>query len=109
MSNNIKLGSARPFINQIITTNNPMKTTKEIEQLTESNYPISLWTREESLIRRLAFKNGYTQCQEDMADEVEYLKKEIEKIDSKYTKEFDYWQEKAKEMTNKYNDLINKK
>jgi len=23
-------------------------------------------------------------------------------------KEFDYWQEKAKEMTNKYNDLINK-
>ncbi len=47
-------------------------------------------------------------CQEDMANEVEYLKKEIEKIDAKYTQEFDYWQEKAKQMTNKYNDLIKK-
>lgn len=46
-----------------------MRSKEEIEQLTESNYPISLWTKEESLIRRLAFKNGYIQCQEDMMND----------------------------------------
>jgi lipoate-protein ligase A len=55
-----------------------------------------------------AMQEYATQCKYDMANEIEYLKKEIEKIDTKYTEEFDYWQEKAKEMTNKYNDLINK-
>jgi flagellar capping protein FliD len=86
-----------------------MKSKKEIEQLAEQLYPIS--SNPQQIIEgfeRVAFKKGYTQCQEDMANEIEYWKKENEKIDAKYTKEFDYWQEKAKEMTNKYNDLINK-
>lgn len=86
-----------------------MKSKEEIEQLAEKLYPISPNPNQKiEGFERVAYKKGYTQCQKDMADEVEYLKKEIEKIDAKYTEEFDYWQEKAKEMTNKYNDLINK-
>jgi Txe/YoeB family toxin of Txe-Axe toxin-antitoxin module len=77
-----------------------MKSVKEIEQLASEHIL--------SENGQLGFVLGYIQCQEDMADEKEYWKKENEKIDAKYTKEFDYWQEKAKEMTNKYNDLINK-
>jgi hypothetical protein len=46
-----------------------MKTKEEIEQLAEQLYPIS--PNPEQIIEgfeRVAFKKGYTQCQEDMAD-----------------------------------------
>jgi len=32
---------------------------KSIEELANVNYPLSLWSEEESLVRKLAFKNGY--------------------------------------------------
>ncbi len=41
-----------------------MKTQKEIEQLAEKYYS------QITLSQRTAFKFGYTQCQEDMIDEV---------------------------------------
>ena len=46
-----------------------MKTKEEIEQLAEQLYPIS--PNPQQIIEgfeRVAFKNGYTQCQEDMAN-----------------------------------------
>ena len=43
-----------------------MKTQEEIEQLSQENYPIELWGEKESITRRLAFEDGYTQCQNDI-------------------------------------------
>ena len=57
-----------------------MKSKEEIEQLAENNYPLELWSEEESLIRRLAFKKGYTKCQEDMADERKMIMETLLKI-----------------------------
>ena len=31
---------------------------KELEEVTQSKYPLDIWTEEESLIRKLAFTNG---------------------------------------------------
>ena len=50
-----------------------MKTQEEIEQLAEKHYT------QITLSQRTAFKLGYTQCQEDMADEIHELKKQIQK------------------------------
>lgn len=43
------------------------------------------------------FDKGYTQCQEDMAKDVEY-----------WQGEFDHWHQQAMDMSNKYNELLNK-
>ena len=46
-----------------------MKTQEEIEQLAEKLYPVS--PNPKQMIEgfeRVAFKKGYTQCQEDMVD-----------------------------------------
>lgn len=48
-----------------------MKTQEEIEQLAEKHYT------QITLSQRTAFKFGYTQCQEDMADK-KYTKEDLE-------------------------------
>ena len=50
-----------------------MKTKEEIEQLAEKHYT------QITLSQRTAFKLGYTQCQEDMAKELEELRESIRK------------------------------
>jgi hypothetical protein len=69
-----------------------MKTKEEIEQLAEKYYS------QITLSQRTAFKFGYTQCQVDMQKDVEY-----------WQSESDHWHEQAMEMSNKYNELLNKK
>lgn len=50
-----------------------MKTLEEIEQLSQENYPIELWGEKESITRRLAFEDGYTQCQNDILQDQQEL------------------------------------
>ena len=50
-----------------------MKTKEEIEQLFKK------WCNNVSSSERLAYIDGYTQCQEDMADEIAKLKKSVQK------------------------------
>ena len=55
-----------------------MKTKEEIEQLAEQLYPIS--PNPQQIIEgfeRVAFKNGYTQCQQDMDDRLKKFEKTI--------------------------------
>jgi hypothetical protein len=42
---------------------------KELEEVTQSKYPLDIWTEEESLIRKLAFSNGAKWMQEKMFSE----------------------------------------
>jgi hypothetical protein len=42
---------------------------KELEEVTQSKYPLDIWTEEESLIRKLAFTNGAKWMQEQMFKE----------------------------------------
>jgi hypothetical protein len=63
-----------------------MKTKQEIEQLAENNYPLELWSEEESLIQILAFKKGYTQCQENMADK-KYTEEDVQNVLDGFTNE----------------------
>jgi hypothetical protein len=44
-----------------------MKTKEEIEQLAEKNFPIEEYPTNEGF-EHFAYKQGYTQCQNDMAD-----------------------------------------
>ena len=69
-----------------------MKTQEEIEQLAEHYFPDPyICTGKEGFIE------GYTQCQEDMAKDVEY-----------WQGEFEHWYKQAMDMSNKYNELLNK-
>jgi hypothetical protein len=43
------------------------------------------------------FIDGYTKCQEDMTKDVEY-----------WEGEFEHWYKQAMDMSNKYNELLNK-
>jgi len=55
-----------------------MKTKQEIEQLTEKLYPIS--PNPNQMIEgfeRIAYKKGYLQCQEDMADNSKVTRFEV--------------------------------
>ena len=67
-----------------------MKTKEEIEQLAAREY----WTNN---VERRSFIKGYTQCQQDMTNDVEY-----------WQGEFDHWYKQAMDMSNKYNELLNK-
>lgn len=46
-----------------------MKSKKEIEKLADKEY----WAKDEEN-EKIAFRKGYTQCQEDVAKEIEILK-----------------------------------
>ena len=59
-----------------------MKTKEEIEQLAFKNYGDTLL--------KGSFIHGYTQCQEDMAKDVEY-----------WQGEFDHWHQQAMQMADK--------
>jgi hypothetical protein len=50
-----------------------MKSKEEIELLAEKHYT------QITLSERTAFKLGYSQCQEDMVDEIANLKKSVQK------------------------------
>ena len=54
-----------------------MKTQEEIEQLAEKNFPIEEYPTNEGF-EHFAYKQGYTQCQEDMADK-KYTEEDIKK------------------------------
>ena len=58
-----------------------MKSKKEIEQLAKEEYPIcSITSNPHQIIEkyeREAFTKGYTQCQEDMAKELDNLKGQL--------------------------------
>jgi len=78
-----------------------MKTKEEIEQLAKNLYPLS--PNPEQIIEgfeRVAFKKGYTQCQEDMADK-KYTEEDMLKL----------WNTVMVAMTNKnpifFKDYIN--
>ena len=50
-----------------------MKSKEEIEQLAEKEYPLKVVSvmegyKDANRFERVAYKKGYTQCQEDMAD-----------------------------------------
>ena len=67
-----------------------MKTKEEIEQLAAREY----WRNN---VESRSFIKGYTKCQEDMAKDVEY-----------WQGEFEHWYKQAMDMSNKYNELLNK-
>ena len=72
-----------------------MKSKEEIEQLADkwlAETPIKEWRGAEN-----GYIKGYTQCQEDMTKDVEY-----------WQGEFEHWYKQAMDMTNKYNELLNK-
>jgi hypothetical protein len=76
-----------------------MKTKEEIEKL-GSKYATTHEDVSDKLSKYLVsacFQDGYTQCQEDMQKDVEY-----------WQGEFEHWYEQAMEMSNKYNELLNK-
>jgi hypothetical protein len=56
-----------------------MKTKEEIEQLAE-RYADG-YSTEEAHASYIAFQDGYTQCQEDMADEIIKLKEKLKLIE----------------------------
>jgi len=74
-----------------------MKTKEEIEQLAndyskgKSSSDVFIENHKKDFIK------GYTQCQEDMQKDVEY-----------YEGEFEHWYKQAMDMSNKYNELLNK-
>ena len=72
-----------------------MKSKEEIEKLAE-RYADG-YSTEEAHASYIAFQDGYTQCQEDMAKDVEY-----------WQGEFEHWYKQAMDMSNKYNELLNK-
>jgi hypothetical protein len=56
-----------------------MKTQEEIEQLAEKEYPIKEDIYRDLWSENKAFIKGYTQCQEEMAKELEQLREDIRK------------------------------
>jgi hypothetical protein len=79
-----------------------MKTQEEIEKLATKNYRINgsgggQYTEGLQEGRIIGFIDGYTQCQEDMQKDVEY-----------WQGEFEHWYRQAMDMSNKYNELLNK-
>ena len=72
-----------------------MKTKEQIEQLAE-RYADG-YSTEEAHASYIAFQDGYTQCQQDMQKDVEY-----------WEGEFEHWFKQAMDMSNKYNELLNK-
>lgn len=65
-----------------------MKTEEEIEQLAEKNFPIEQYPTNEGF-EHFAYKQGYTQCQNDNADNFlslieEYREKELPNKDVPY-------------------------
>ena len=67
-----------------------MKTKEEIEQLAKEKCTTFY-------NGFFGYIQGYTQCQEDMAKDVEY-----------WQGEFEHWYKQAMDMSNKYNELLNK-
>ena len=70
-----------------------MKTQEEIEELAESKFNVTYQP-----YSKRGYIEGYTQCQEDMTKEVEHWQLESE-----------HWYQQAIEMTDRYNELLNKK
>jgi hypothetical protein len=73
-----------------------MKTKEEIEQLADETSKKHGFP-ERVTISREDFIKGFTQCQEDMQKDVEY-----------WQGEFEHWYRQAMDMSNKYNELLNK-
>ena len=67
-----------------------MKTREEIEQLAKEEYKDNLHNPFFTAAP-MGYIKGYTQCQEEMAKDVEY-----------WQGEFDHWHQQAMEMSNKY-------
>ena len=67
-----------------------MKSKEEIEQLAEKNFPIEQYPTNEGF-EHFAYKQGYTQCQEDMAD-MKYTEENIKQaiIYGMNTKQIDW-------------------
>jgi hypothetical protein len=77
-----------------------MKSKKEIEKLAEqylqkNKHNFDTWKEIEHC--KISYINAYTQCQEDMQKDVEY-----------WEGEFEHWFKQAMDMSNKYNELLNK-
>ena len=71
-----------------------MKTQKEIEQLAQE------WFLNDNSLaygEEFGFIQGYIQCQENLAKDIEY-----------WQEEFDHWHKQAMDMADKYNELLNK-
>ena len=58
-----------------------MKSKEEIEQLAEKNFPIEQYPTNEGF-EHFAYKQGYTQCQNDMAEKIEVNSPNPKLIDS---------------------------
>lgn len=69
-----------------------MKTQEEIDEVYKKLY-LSL----DDSPHYHTWVRGYEQCQEDMAKDVEY-----------WQGEFEHWYKQAMDMSNKYNELLNK-
>ena len=84
-----------------------MKTQEEIEQLVEKLYPVS--PNPKQMIEgfeRVAFKKGYSQCQEDMADKKyteEDVIKALHSVELKNNKDYSKIFEGMKEYFNVLN------
>ena len=74
-----------------------MKTQEEIDELYHKIWDDFIDKYDDNL-HYYSFVEGYTQCQEDMQKDVEY-----------WQGEFDHWHQQAMDMSNKYNELLNKK
>ena len=72
-----------------------MKTKQEIEQLAEKWFEVENTEKWGGEV--LGYIEGYTQCQQDMQKDVEY-----------WEGEFEHWFKQAMDMSNKYNELLNK-
>ena len=72
-----------------------MKTKEEIDELYHKLYTISI--DGEDNLHYYSFVDGYMRCQEDMTKDVEY-----------WEGEFEHWYKQAMDMSNKYNELLNK-
>jgi general stress protein 26 len=74
-----------------------MKTKEEIDELYHKIWDDFINKYDDNL-HYYSFVEGYNQCQEDMQKDVEY-----------WQGEFEHWYKQAMDMSNKYNELLNKK
>ena len=79
-----------------------MKTQEEIEKMANEFSKDYIKTTNNSILQssfklEVGYIKGYKQCQEDMAKDVEY-----------WQGEFEHWYKQAMDMSNKYNELLNK-
>jgi general stress protein 26 len=73
-----------------------MKTKEEIDELYHKCWD-DFSNKYDDNLHYYSFVDGYMRCQEDMQKDVEY-----------WEGEFEHWYKQAMDMSNKYNELLNK-